>query len=70
MNYIRAVQFLFKDIELSKDVNSGFKKYLISNNDTLELDFHVQILSSGAWPFKQVCTFAEQANCSYPSKFN
>ena len=56
--YTNKLQNMFKDIELSKDVNSGFKKYLISNNETLELDFHVQILSSGAWPFKQVFTFS------------
>merc|ERR1719288_768937 len=62
--YTNKLQNMFKDIELSKDINSGFKKYLIGNNDTLELDFHVQILSSGAWPFKQVCTF------SLPSAIN
>ena len=56
--YTNKLQNMFKDIEVSKDLNSAFKRHLSSSNESLDLDFHVQVLSSGAWPFKQVCTFS------------
>ena len=56
--YTNKLQSMFKDIELSKDLNSKFKNHLIQRNDTLGLDFHAQVLNCGAWPFRQTCTFA------------
>ena len=29
-----------------------------ASNKSLDIDFHIQVLSSGAWPFKQVCSFS------------
>ena len=69
--YTNKLQNMFKDIELSKDLNSRFKKYLTQNNDTIDLDFHAQILSAGAWPFKPTCSISlpsALANCV--EKFN
>lgn len=56
--YTNKLQSMFKDIELSKDLNSKFKSHLTHRNDTLNLDFHVQILNCGAWPFHQTHTFS------------
>lgn len=39
-------------------MNEEFKKDLQANNVQLTLDFHIQILSSGSWPFTQCQEFA------------
>jgi len=48
---------MFQDIGLSKDLNDNFKKHL-TNSEPLDLDFGIQVLSSGSWPFQQSFTFA------------
>uniref|UniRef100_A0A671MXG1 Cullin-1-like n=1 Tax=Sinocyclocheilus anshuiensis TaxID=1608454 RepID=A0A671MXG1_9TELE len=55
--YTSKLQRMFQDIGVSKDLNEQFKKHL-SNSEPLDLDFSIQVLSSGSWPFQQSCTFA------------
>ncbi|XP_059914073.1 cullin-1-like, partial [Gadus macrocephalus] len=55
--YTSKLQRMFQDIGVSKDLNEQFKKHLL-NSDPLDLDFSIQVLSSGSWPFQQSCTFA------------
>ncbi|XP_058232650.1 cullin-1b isoform X1 [Hemibagrus wyckioides] len=55
--YTSKLQRMFQDIGVSKDLNEQFKQHL-SNSEPLDLDFSIQVLSSGSWPFQQSCTFA------------
>ncbi|KAJ3594583.1 hypothetical protein NHX12_003890 [Muraenolepis orangiensis] len=55
--YTSKLQRMFQDIGVSKDLNEQFKKHLV-NSETLDLDFCIQVLSSGSWPFQQSCSFA------------
>ncbi|KAI1290136.1 Cullin-1 [Halotydeus destructor] len=54
--YTSKLQRMFQDITLSKELNDSFKKHL--QNAPLDLDFSIQVLSSGSWPFQQSFTFA------------
>jgi hypothetical protein len=42
---------------VSKDLNEQFKSHLSKSNETLDIDFSIQVLSSGSWPFQQSFTF-------------
>ncbi|ESO94254.1 hypothetical protein LOTGIDRAFT_215748 [Lottia gigantea] len=53
--YTSKLQRMFQDIGVSKDLNEQFKKHL--QGDSLDIDFSMQVLSSGSWPFQQSCTF-------------
>ncbi|TNN61421.1 Cullin-1 [Liparis tanakae] len=63
--YTSKLQRMFQDIGVSKDLNEQFKKHL-TNSEPLDsplggvqiMDFSIQVLSSGSWPFQQSCTFA------------
>ncbi|EDV28327.1 uncharacterized protein TRIADDRAFT_37264 [Trichoplax adhaerens] len=46
--YTSKLQRMFQDMELSKGLNEDFRKL---PNETNSVDFSVQVLSSGAWPF-------------------
>lgn len=46
-----------KDIGVSKDLNEQFRKHLVNSNEPLDIDFSIQVLSSGSWPFQQSFTF-------------
>ncbi|KTG46290.1 hypothetical protein cypCar_00011288 [Cyprinus carpio] len=61
--YTSKLQRMFQDIGVSKDLNEQFKKHL-SNSEPLDLDFSIQVLSSGSWPFQQSCTFALPSEAS------
>uniref|UniRef100_A0A3P8YCS4 Cullin-1 n=1 Tax=Esox lucius TaxID=8010 RepID=A0A3P8YCS4_ESOLU len=52
--YTSKLQRMFQDIGVSKDLNEQFKN---QDNPAL-VDFSIQVLSSGSWPFQQSCTFA------------
>ncbi|XP_077862344.1 cullin-1-like [Saccoglossus kowalevskii] len=39
------------------DLNEQFKNHLKNSNEPLDIDFTIQVLSSGSWPFQQSCTF-------------
>ena len=52
--YTSKLQRMFQDIHLSRELNENFKKHQRNSPaDKLELDFSIQILSSGSWPFQQ-----------------
>lgn len=55
--YTNKLQRMFVDMNVSKDLNDKFKRHLIST-ENLDIDFSVQILSSGSWPFQQAAMFA------------
>ncbi|KAH8374438.1 cullin homolog 1 [Drosophila serrata] len=50
--YTVKLQRMFQDIGVSKDLNSNFKEYLANKNVTTEIDFGIEVLSSGSWPFQ------------------
>ncbi|KAK3584458.1 hypothetical protein CHS0354_005258 [Potamilus streckersoni] len=56
--YTSKLQRMFQDISVSKELNDAFKNHLQGSADPLDIDFSIQVLSSGSWPFQQSCTFA------------
>lgn len=40
-----------QDIGVSKDLNEQFRNHLTNSNEPLDIDFSIQVLSSGSWPF-------------------
>jgi len=54
--YTSKLQRMFQDVGVSKDLNEHFKRHL-SSGDPLDIDFSIQVLSSGSWPFQQSCPF-------------
>lgn len=55
--YTSKLQRMFQDIGVSKDLNDKFKSHL-ANTGALDLDFTIQVLSSGSWPFQQSAPFS------------
>ncbi|XP_049781990.1 cullin-1-like isoform X1 [Schistocerca cancellata] len=55
--YTSKLQRMFQDIGVSKDLNEMFKTHLINSHEPLDIDFNIQVLSSGSWPFQQPCDF-------------
>lgn len=55
--YTSKLQRMFQDVHLSKDLNDAFKKHVASSGSSLELDFSIQVLSSGSWPFQHATSF-------------
>ncbi|KAK6182455.1 cullin-1 [Patella vulgata] len=53
--YTSKLQRMFQDIGVSKDLNEQFRQHL--QGGSLDIDFSMQVLSSGSWPFQQSCTF-------------
>lgn len=56
--YTSKLQRMFQDIGLSKDLNEQFRRHLQNSNEPLDIDFQIQVLSSGSWPFSQSCVFS------------
>lgn len=56
--YTSKLQRMFQDISVSKELNDSFKNHLSQSGDPLDVDFTIQVLSSGSWPFQQSCTFS------------
>uniref|UniRef100_A0A023GM12 Cullin-1 n=1 Tax=Amblyomma triste TaxID=251400 RepID=A0A023GM12_AMBTT len=56
--YTSKLQRMFQDIGVSKDLNEQFRKHMSNSEDALGLDFSIQVLSSGSWPFQQSFTLA------------
>jgi len=54
--YTSKLQRMFQDIGVSKDLNERFRTHL-SNTTPLDIDFSIQVLCSGSWPFQQSITF-------------
>lgn len=56
--YTSKLQRMFQDIGLSKDLNEKYKEFLTANSQlTSKIDFSIQVLSSGSWPFVQSSQF-------------
>lgn len=55
--YTSKLQRMFQDIGVSKDLNEQFRTHLKNSNEPLDIDFSIQVLSSGSWPFQQSFTF-------------
>jgi cullin 1 len=53
--YTSKLQRMFQDIGVSKDLNDRFRQH---SSASLDLDFSIQVLSSGSWPFTQSVSFA------------
>ncbi|XP_075224778.1 cullin 1 [Lycorma delicatula] len=56
--YTSKLQRMFQDIGVSKDLNEQFRKHLVNSNEPLDIDFSIQVLSSGSWPFQQSFNFS------------
>lgn len=54
--YTSKLQRMFQDIGVSKDLNEQFRNHLLKSNELLGVDFTIQVLSSGSWPFRQSFT--------------
>ncbi|XP_062519444.1 cullin-1-like [Corticium candelabrum] len=50
--YTSKLQRMFQDVGLSKDLNDRFRTHL-QKSEPLDIDFSIQVLSSGSWPFQQ-----------------
>lgn len=57
--YTSKLQRMFQDIGLSKDLNEKYKSHLKESHAQLNsaIDFSIQVLSSGSWPFVQSTPF-------------
>lgn len=55
--YTSKLQRMFQDIGVSKDLNEAFRKNVSSSNMPHDIDFSIQVLSSGSWPFQYLLTF-------------
>ncbi|KAK4015200.1 hypothetical protein OUZ56_030187 [Daphnia magna] len=56
--YTSKLQRMFQDIGVSKDLNEQFKRHLTNSAEPLDIDFSIQVLSSGSWPFQQSVNFS------------
>ncbi|XKL69499.1 hypothetical protein PGB90_007268 [Kerria lacca] len=56
--YTSKLQRMFQDIGVSKDLNESFRKHLMNSNEPLDIDFSIQVLSSGSWPFQHSFNFS------------
>ncbi|XP_045528926.1 cullin-1 isoform X2 [Pieris brassicae] len=56
--YTSKLQRMFQDIGVSKDLNENFRKHIANSSEIpLHIDFSIQVLSSGSWPFQQSTSF-------------
>ncbi|XP_039284898.1 cullin-1 [Nilaparvata lugens] len=56
--YTSKLQRMFQDVGVSKDLNEQFRKKLSESSEPTDIDFSIQVLSSGSWPFQQAFTFS------------
>jgi cullin 1 len=56
--YTSKLQRMFQDMSLSKDLNERFKSRIATSGEPLDVDFSINVLSSGSWPFQQGPPFA------------
>ncbi|XP_014235584.1 cullin-1 [Trichogramma pretiosum] len=56
--YTSKLQRMFQDIGVSKDLNEHFRRHLTNSTEPLDIDFSIQVLSSGSWPFQHSLTFS------------
>jgi len=60
--YTADLQRMLQDVAVSSDLNNDFAKHLQVSNTSLGAEFHVDVLTHGAWPFQQVPLFALPAD--------
>ncbi|KAH9370139.1 hypothetical protein HPB48_015106 [Haemaphysalis longicornis] len=53
IEYVWALERMFQDIAVSRDVNEQFMQHVRNSGENLGLDFSIQVLTSGSWPFSQ-----------------
>lgn len=64
--YTSKLQRMFQDIGVSKDLNEQFKKHVAETHQLpLDVDFSIQVLSSGSWPFQQSFNFLLPTELEY-----
>lgn len=56
--YTIKLQRMFQDIGISKDLNDKFRQRTKASETSNEIDFSIQVLSSGSWPFSQSFNFS------------
>lgn len=56
--YTSKLQRMFQDIGVSKDLNEAFRKHVSSSKMPHDIDFSIQVLSSGSWPFQYLLSFS------------
>uniref|UniRef100_A0A8D8VGP3 Cullin-1 n=1 Tax=Cacopsylla melanoneura TaxID=428564 RepID=A0A8D8VGP3_9HEMI len=58
--YTSKLQRMFQDIGVNKELNEQFKQHLVAqgNGSGLDIDFSIQVLSSGSWPFQNSLVFS------------
>lgn len=56
--YTSKLQKMFQDMAVNSDLNTDFAKHLEASNTNLGVDFHVDVLTQGSWPFQQIPLFA------------
>lgn len=55
--YTSKLQRMFQDVGVSKDLNEQFRAHVNASESPLDIDFSIQVLSAGSWPFAQSTTF-------------
>jgi len=55
--YTSKLQRMFQDIGISKDLCEKFKQEQDNSTQPLDVEFPIQVLSSGSWPFQQTFVF-------------
>lgn len=56
--YTSKLQKMFQDIGISKDLNEKYREHLRKMAISNEIDFSIQVLSSGSWPYNQGFNFS------------
>lgn len=56
--YTSKLQKMFQDIAVNQDLNVRFKQHLQTSNRLLDVDFNVEVLTHGSWPFTVKKLFA------------
>lgn len=64
--YTIKLQRMFQDIGISKDLNDKFRQRIKSSEQPTEIDFSIQVLSSGSWPFSQSFNFSLPSEVRIP----
>ena len=56
--YTSKLQKMFQDMAVNNDLNIRFTTHLKDSSTSLDVDFHVDVLTHGSWPFQQMPLFA------------
>jgi len=56
--YTSKLQKMFQDMAVNSDLNVRFMAHLKDSSTNLAVDFHVDVLTHGSWPFQQMPLFA------------